>query len=164
MPQHRRHRLLQAFRPTLETSLTPQARPLPRQRLWLPNTHAGTIIGKGGTHIKMIREESGCKVVIGEGERDEAPMLFIGEASLLELNGRMDGEVPMERFRPNVVVATDEPHEEDRWRELSVGDLPMRVVKPCSRCVMTRSFSTICSRRASSSRSLSAMRTCSWLS
>uniref|UniRef100_A0A7S0J7X2 K Homology domain-containing protein n=1 Tax=Calcidiscus leptoporus TaxID=127549 RepID=A0A7S0J7X2_9EUKA len=35
-------------------------------RMWLPNMHVGTIIGKGGANVKGIREESGCKVSIAE--------------------------------------------------------------------------------------------------
>lgn len=45
--------------------------------------------------------------------------------------------VPMDRFRPSIVVDTDEPWAEDAWAELAVGDVRLRVAKSCSRCVVT---------------------------
>jgi hypothetical protein len=42
-----------------------------------------------------------------------------------------------DRFRPNIVVATDEPHVEDSWSEFALGNVEARGVKLCSRCVMT---------------------------
>jgi hypothetical protein len=43
----------------------------------------------------------------------------------------------MNRFRPNLVVAGGRPYEEDEWRDIQIGDIPMQVVKPCGRCVVT---------------------------
>jgi uncharacterized protein YcbX len=43
----------------------------------------------------------------------------------------------MNRFRPNLVVTGDRPYEEDDWRDIQIGDIPMQVVKPCGRCVVT---------------------------
>jgi uncharacterized protein YcbX len=65
---------------------------------------------------------------------DGFPFLLISQASLDDLNGRLDAPVDMRRFRPNLVVAGCEPFEEDRWRRIRIGDLVFRVVKPCSRC------------------------------
>jgi uncharacterized protein len=45
--------------------------------------------------------------------------------------------VPMNRFRPNVVVTGAEPWAEDRWRRVKIGDVGFRVAKPCGRCVVT---------------------------
>ena len=35
-------------------------------RMWMTNSAAGTIIGKGGINIKGIREQSGSKISISE--------------------------------------------------------------------------------------------------
>jgi uncharacterized protein YcbX len=43
----------------------------------------------------------------------------------------------MNRFRPNLVVAGAEPYAEDEWQRIEIGGIPMRVVKPCGRCVVT---------------------------
>lgn len=79
---------------------------------------------------------------------DGYPLLLIGEGSLSNLNERLhdiyrdeeNGEklpLPMNRFRPNLVVEGSEPFEEDRWSKIRVGEAIFRVVKPCARCVMT---------------------------
>lgn len=68
---------------------------------------------------------------------DGFPFLLISEASLVDLNSRLDSPVPMSRFRPNLVVSGCGPYEEDQWRRVRIGDIEFDVVKPCSRCVMT---------------------------
>jgi uncharacterized protein len=76
-----------------------------------------------------------------DGERtsftDGFPFLLISEASLEELNRRLAAPVPMNRFRPNLVVAGAKPFAEDRWRQIRIGPLTFRVAKPCPRCVVT---------------------------
>jgi uncharacterized protein YcbX len=68
---------------------------------------------------------------------DGFPVLLIGEGSLAELNDRLDRQVPMDRFRPNLVVSGTEPFEEDRWLRVRIGHLEFRAVKPCPRCTVT---------------------------
>ncbi|MGV6827272.1 MAG: MOSC domain-containing protein [bacterium] len=70
------------------------------------------------------------------GFADGFPFLLISQASLDDLNSRMDTTLPMERFRPNLVVSGCEPYEEDRWRRIRIGNISFRVVKPCSRCTI----------------------------
>lgn len=68
---------------------------------------------------------------------DGFPLLITSLMSLEELNGRLESPVEMRRFRPNVVVEGAEPWSEDTWREVTVGDVRLSLVKPCFRCVMT---------------------------
>lgn len=63
--------------------------------------------------------------------------LLISEASLADLNRRLEAPLPMNRFRPNLVVSGTEPFAEDAWREIRIGGLALRLVKPCGRCVVT---------------------------
>jgi len=65
---------------------------------------------------------------------DGYPCLLISTASLAELNQRLDRPVPMDRFRPNLVCDGCEPHAEDRWRRVRIGDAVFRSAGPCSRC------------------------------
>ena len=67
---------------------------------------------------------------------DGFPVLVISQASLDDLNSRMQEPVPMARFRPNVVVSGCDAFAEDSWKQLKVGELSLRIVKPCSRCVI----------------------------
>jgi uncharacterized protein len=68
---------------------------------------------------------------------DAFPFLLISEASLTDLNSRLATPLPMNRFRPNLVVGGGEPYQEDEWSDITVGEIRMQVVKPCSRCVIT---------------------------
>lgn len=67
---------------------------------------------------------------------DGFPLLLISQASLDDLNGRLEDPVPMNRFRPNLVVSGCAPFEEDTWRRIRIGDVEFDLPKPCSRCVM----------------------------
>lgn len=68
---------------------------------------------------------------------DGYPILVCNRASLDALNARMPEPVPMERFRPNVVVEGLPPFAEDRIACLRVGPIVLRLVKPSTRCVIT---------------------------
>ncbi len=68
---------------------------------------------------------------------DGFPFLVIAEASLDDLNSRLAEPLPMNRFRPNLVVGGATPFAEDEWRRIRIGSMEFRVVKPCARCVIT---------------------------
>jgi hypothetical protein len=68
---------------------------------------------------------------------DGYPHLLISQASLAHLNSRLSNPLPMNRFRPNIVVEGCEAHEEDRWDDIKIGELGFDVVKPCGRCIVT---------------------------
>ncbi len=68
---------------------------------------------------------------------DGFPFLLISEGSLDDLNQRLDIPVPMNRFRPNLVVRGCDPYAEDQWKRIQVGSVIFHVVKPCARCVLT---------------------------
>jgi len=72
---------------------------------------------------------------------DGYPILVIGAASLADLNARLAAQgglpLPMNRFRPNVVLAGLPPYDEDQVATVTVGDIVLRCVKPCTRCQVT---------------------------
>jgi uncharacterized protein len=68
---------------------------------------------------------------------DGFPILVCNRASLDELNRRMPEPVSMERFRPNIVLAGLAPFVEDRVAWIQIGALRLRLVKPCTRCIIT---------------------------
>ena len=69
---------------------------------------------------------------------DGFPLLVANRSSLAELNGRLAGAaLPMNRFRPNLVLDGLAPWDEDRIDELRIGDVRLRLVKPCTRCSIT---------------------------
>jgi MOSC domain-containing protein len=68
---------------------------------------------------------------------DGFPFLLLSEESLADLNRRLPEPLPMNRFRPNLVVAGGQPYDEDTWSRIEIGGIRLRVVKPCGRCVVT---------------------------
>ena len=72
---------------------------------------------------------------------DGYPVLLMGTASLADLNARLvamdEGPVSWNRFRPNVVVRTEVPYDEDHWSAFHMGSISANGVKLCSRCVFT---------------------------
>lgn len=81
----------------------------------------------------------------GEGKlvgfADGYAYLLTADASLAELNSRLEAKkhspLPMNRFRPNLVVAGAEPYAEDGWKEVRIGQATFRIAKPCGRCQVT---------------------------
>lgn len=68
---------------------------------------------------------------------DGYPVLIIGEASLQDLNRRLEMPVAMDRFRPNIVFKGELPFEEDGFQKIMAGDVQFKAVKPCARCILT---------------------------
>ena len=71
------------------------------------------------------------------GFADGFPFLLIGRSSLADLASRMQADLSMQRFRPNLVVDGGAAYAEDGWRRIRIGDIEFRLAKPCSRCVIT---------------------------
>ncbi|NEX64330.1 MOSC domain-containing protein [Noviherbaspirillum galbum] len=71
---------------------------------------------------------------------DGYPVLVISQASLDDLNGKLAAQgrnaLPMNRFRPNLVIAGVEAFEEDYASALTAGEAELKPVKPCPRCPM----------------------------
>jgi len=68
---------------------------------------------------------------------DGFPILIANTASLDDLGARMNTPVPMSRFRPNIVLDGVPAWQEDTWQRIAIGSAILRIVKPCSRCVVT---------------------------
>ncbi len=68
---------------------------------------------------------------------DAFPLLLVNDASLRDLNNRLEDPLPVDRFRGNVVIESDEPWGEDHWTTVQIGSVTFRNVKPCARCLVT---------------------------
>lgn len=99
-----------------------------------------------GRECRLVRMPSTTRRPINEkfkrGEEivsfaDGYPFLLIGEGSLADLCQRLGRELPMDRFRPNLVVEGAEPFAEDNWERVRIGGTVFRATKPCARCVVT---------------------------
>ena len=68
---------------------------------------------------------------------DGFPYLLVAESSLADLNTHLDETVPMNRFRPNIVIQGSLAYAEDQWEQIQIGEISFAVVKPCARCAIT---------------------------
>jgi len=68
---------------------------------------------------------------------DAYPLLICTSASLGDLAKRIGASLPMDRFRPNIVVAGSDAWAEDEWARLRIGAVEMDLTKPCARCSVT---------------------------
>ena len=68
---------------------------------------------------------------------DEAPILLLGESALNHLNSLLATPISMRHFRPNLVFSGGEPHTEDHWKLIEIGNCRFEVIQACQRCIMT---------------------------
>jgi len=67
---------------------------------------------------------------------DAFQWLLISQASLDDLNARLERPLPMNRFRPNIVAAGLPAYAEDQVHEYERAGVRLRTAKPCTRCVI----------------------------
>lgn len=98
----------------------------------------------GGPHRLVVMGEHDIRhtdPLYADGHRvsfaDGFPALVVTQGSVDELARRAGRSIPVERFRPNIVISGDSPHEEDFWRVFTVGGVRFGGVKLCARCKVT---------------------------
>lgn len=93
---------------------------------------------------------------------DGYPVLVIGRASLDDLNARLAAHgfpaVPMNRFRPNLVLDGLDPYDEDHLDTITAGAVTLRLVKPCTRCEITTTDQDTARRNLEPLRTLASYR------
>ena len=67
---------------------------------------------------------------------DGNPFLLVSEASLADLNGRLDKPVDVRHFRPNLVVSGCKAFAEDSWDTVQIGVLRLVRTGPSVRCML----------------------------
>jgi uncharacterized protein len=100
-----------------------------------------------GTEVRLVHIADGYQRKVSQeyavhpddhtGFADGYPILLASDEGLQDLNSRLAVPVPMNRFRPNIVVKGCDPFAEDTWNRIRAGDVELAVVKPCARCVVT---------------------------
>ncbi|HEX7085708.1 MAG TPA: MOSC N-terminal beta barrel domain-containing protein [Vicinamibacterales bacterium] len=93
-------------------------------------------------HYRVVRMPDEGRRQATQGEAtlafaDGYPFLILSEASLDDLNSRLDEPLPMNRFRPNIVLRGCEPYEEDRLDRIRIGDVVFDGMTLCLRCAIT---------------------------
>ncbi|MEO1670764.1 MAG: MOSC N-terminal beta barrel domain-containing protein [Cyanobacteria bacterium J06631_2] len=115
-----------------------------RQFLNLPEDKSCRLVRQSAAHPRLLNPKYFSEEDLPLSFADNSPVMLTATASLTELNERIieihqqpTQTIPMDRFRPNVVVETIEPFIEDRWRLIQIGEIQFQMLKPCSRCIIT---------------------------
>lgn len=106
--------------------------------------------GQLGARVRLVHMDDDARrktpAIMGEEKgpmsfADTYPFLITTTGSLAALNREIEksggARVGMERFRPNIVIETDDTWKEDYWRRIKIGSCELELVKPCDRCVVT---------------------------
>ena len=112
--------------------------------LSLPQNTGIRLVRQSPQHIRAINPQYAKTDSAPVSFADGYPYLLTNTASLAELNQKITQHhqdptqaIPMDRFRANLVVDTDEAFAEDNWETIQIGDVIFDVVKPCTRCIIT---------------------------
>lgn len=83
--------------------------------------------------LEQPAQRQGATLAFG----DAAALLLTNAASLAALNTALEAPLPMNRFRPNIVVGGALAYAEDGWARLRIGSAVLAPVHPCGRCEVT---------------------------
>ncbi|WP_433331496.1 MOSC domain-containing protein [Spirillospora sp. CA-294931] len=111
---------------------------------------------------RLVRFTGNRATSRGGGElafADGYPLLLISAESLADLNTRLDRPLPMNRFRPNLVIEGLGPYAEDGITRLRIGDTELELVKDCARCLVTTTDQETAERGREPLRTLATYRT-----
>ncbi|MEL6495929.1 MAG: MOSC N-terminal beta barrel domain-containing protein [Cyanobacteria bacterium J06623_7] len=110
----------------------------------LPPDKSCRLVRQSAAHVRLLDKKYADDEDRPVSFADNSPVLLTATSSLMELNERIreihqqqSQEIPMSRFRPNIVVETIEPFIEDSWRTIQIGEIQFQMAKPCSRCIIT---------------------------
>lgn len=107
-------------------------------------SHPVRLVQQSPQHIRAIDLNYTPKEIKPVSFADGFPLLVTATASLDDLNQRLivkykneNQIIPMDRFRPNLVIETDVSFAESNWRQIQINQVILNLVKPCSRCIVT---------------------------
>ncbi|XP_053677916.1 mitochondrial amidoxime reducing component 2-like isoform X2 [Anopheles nili] len=85
---------------------------------------------KNRIHALLTARDSGAL-------HDATSYMLVSEASVADVNSRLEKPVPALQFRANILVKGPSAFEEDYWKWIRIGDTVYRNVKACTRCLFT---------------------------
>lgn len=92
--------------------------------------------------VKIIKigarkhQSSKLKEIFNVSLADGYPYLLVGTKSLDFLNEKLEEKITIKRFRPNIVISSQNAHEEDDFDTFTIGEVRFKNIKPCGRCIM----------------------------
>lgn len=97
------------------------------------------LVRTGASYTRRVSPEEVGRAGAGSeiSFTDAFPTLLTSEESLADLNSRLPRPLPMNRFRPNIVVRGSAPYEEDTWKAVGAGGIVFGCAAPNLRCLIT---------------------------
>lgn len=96
------------------------------------------LVAMAPNYSRQVDQQYALRQTDEVGFADGYPFLLTSEESLRDLNGRLPSEIPMARFRPNIVISgSGLAYGEDMLETFRIGNVVFEGVKPCARCVIT---------------------------
>ena len=92
--------------------------------------------------VKIIKagdrkhQSSKLKETFNVSLADGYPYLLVGTESMDVLNEKLENKITVLRFRPNIVISSQNAHEEDDFDTFKIGEVEFKNIKPCGRCIM----------------------------
>jgi uncharacterized protein YcbX len=111
---------------------------------------------------RLVRFTGRRETLLGGGTvayADGYPLHVLSVESLEDLNSRLDEPLPMERFRPSIVIEGLGPYGEDSVDLLRIGEVEIELIEPCRRCVITTTDQNSGARGREPLRTLASYRT-----
>jgi len=107
-----------------------------------------------GQSVRLVRIGAGYSRPVQPIQPDASvadgyPLLLISEASLADLNRRLPESVPMNRFRPNLVISGCDAYDEDSWQQIRINEITFNLFSACERCIITTTDQATGSRNGS---------------
>ena len=65
---------------------------------------------------------------------DSHPLTVLSASAIDQLNSKLAQPIPAQRFRPNLLIDGVEPHAEDSWKRIRIGEVELDLLGPCVRC------------------------------
>lgn len=87
--------------------------------------------------VRPVLEKHGGQAGDSMRFADQCPILLVSEASMDDLNSRMDHSIDHRHFRPNIVISGNTAYAEDTWKHIRIGECTFTVNQSCERCVFT---------------------------
>jgi len=81
--------------------------------------------------VRPVESSTGDDIV---SFADGYPVLLASQASLDDLNGKLNEPIDINRFRPNILIDGEAPFAEDNWQKIKIGPVIFSVIKRCARC------------------------------
>ncbi len=91
------------------------------------------VVRQAKNHMRHVKNHDDATVVFA----DSSPVLIIGQPALNHLNEKINQDFSVLRFRPNIVFLNGQPHDEDLWKSIEIGEGLFNQIKKCSRCKIT---------------------------